>query len=101
MSDFQVRCDHQLGRDKALKVAQQWAQHAEKRLEMQCSLQSGEQGDCVVFSRPGVSGEMKVAADHFEITAKLGFLFKAFAGQFEAETRKRLEEAITQAQAKA
>jgi putative polyhydroxyalkanoate system protein len=99
MSDINVRKEHGLGLAKARKVAIKWAEHAEAKLDMECTMLEGETSDTLEFKRSGVTGQMIVTADHFEITAKLGFLFKAFAGQFEAETRKRLEEAVAKAEA--
>ncbi|TDM08563.1 MAG: polyhydroxyalkanoic acid synthase [Ideonella sp. MAG2] len=100
MSDINVRKEHGLGLATARKVAMKWAEHAEKKLDVECTMLEGDTSDTLEFKRAGVTGQMIVAADHFEITAKLGFLFKAFASQFEAETRKQLDEAVAKAEAK-
>lgn len=94
MSDLNVRREHSLGLARARKVAWKWAEHVEKKLEMECTVIEGETSDTVEFKRSGVTGRMIVAADHFELTAKLGFLLKPFLSQIEAETRKQLDAAL-------
>ena len=52
------------------------------------------------FTRSGVSGTLIVAADHFDLHAKLGFLLGAFAKTIEAEIMKNLDGLLSQAAAK-
>jgi hypothetical protein len=37
---------------------------------------------------------MVVAADYFDLEARLGLMFRPFLGMIEAETRKQLDEAL-------
>ena len=101
MPDIKLRRAHQLGLSKARKVAWKWAEHVEKKFEMECSVLEGETSDTVQFKRSGVSGTMVVTADHFEVHAKLGLLMSAFASQIQAEVGKQLDEALAKEQAKA
>ena len=100
MSDLKIRREHQLGLTRARAVAQKWAEHAEKKFEVKCELATGETQDVLRFSRAGVTGEMLVSGDAFELNAKLGFLFKPFAGQIESEARKQLDAALAKEAAK-
>ena len=100
MADLQLRREHNLGLARARKVALKWAEHVEKKLEMECTLYQGETSDTLEFKRSGVDGRMIVAADHFDVEAKLGLMFRPFLGMIEAETRKQLDEALAKEMAK-
>ncbi len=58
---------------------------------MDCTVIEGKDGDTVEFTRPGVSGRLQVAADHFDLEAQLGFLLGAFSSRIEAEIEERLD----------
>jgi putative polyhydroxyalkanoate system protein len=92
--DIRIHRDHQLGLAKARKVAWAWAEHAEKKFDMECSVLEGETSDTVEFTRSGVHGRLIVAADHFDLDAKLGFLLGAFAKTIEGEIMKNLDELL-------
>lgn len=94
MPDIRIYRDHQLGLPKARKVAQQWAEMAEQKFDMECALLEGETSDTVQFKRSGVNGRLIVAADHFDLEAKLGFLLGAFAKTIETEIQKNLDELL-------
>ena len=94
MPDIRIHRDHQLGLAKARKVAQQWAEMAEQKFDMECSLLEGESSDTVQFKRSGVNGRLIVAADHFDLEAKLGFLLGAFAKTIETEIQKNLDDLL-------
>jgi putative polyhydroxyalkanoate system protein len=91
MPDIKIHREHALGLAKARKIAQQWAEDVEKGFDMECTLIKGETSDTVQFKRSGVSGTLIVAADHFDLDAKLGFLLGAFAKTIENEIRKNLD----------
>lgn len=101
MSQIHIRREHRLGLAKARQVALKWAEHVEEKFEMDCTVLEGETSDTVTFTRSGVKGEMIVTGDHFEVSAKLGLLLGAFAGQIEAEVTKQLDAALAKAQKKA
>jgi len=61
----------------------------------------GETSDTVEFTRAGVNGRLIVAADHFDLDAKLGFLLGAFAGTIEREIEKNLDALLGKAAAAA
>ena len=94
MPDIRIHRDHQLGLAKARKIAWQWAEQAEKKFDMECSVLEGETSDTVQFTRSGVNGRLIVAADHFDLEAKLGFLLGAFARTIETEIQKNLDDLL-------
>ena len=92
--DIRIHRDHQLGLAKARKIALQWAEEAEKKFDMECSVLEGETSDTVQFKRSGVNGRLIVAADHFDLDAKLGFLLGAFSKTIETEIQKTLDDLL-------
>ena len=94
MPDIHIHRDHSLGLAKARKVAWDWAEQAESKFDMECTVLEGETSDTVEFTRSGVSGTLIVAADHFDLNAKLGFLLGAFAKTIEGEIQKNLDELL-------
>ncbi|MDT7837521.1 polyhydroxyalkanoic acid system family protein [Aquabacterium sp. OR-4] len=100
MSDIRIHRDHALGLPKAREVAWSWAEEAEQKFDMECTVLEGDTSDTVEFTRSGVKGRLIVAADHFELEAKLGFLLGAFAKTIESEIEKNLD-ALLGAAAKA
>ena len=91
MADIHIHRDHQLGLAKARKVALQWAEQVESEFDMACTILEGETSDTVEFSRSGVKGELIVAANHFTLDAKLGFLLGAFSKRIEREIETNLD----------
>jgi len=91
MPDIKIHRDHSLGLAKARKIAWQWAEDVEKKFDMECTVVEGEFSDTVEFTRTGVNGRLVVAADHFDLDAKLGFLLGAFSKTIEAEIQKNLD----------
>ena len=91
MPDIHIHREHKLGLAKARKIAWAWAEQVEEKFDMECSVLEGETSDTVEFTRSGVSGTLVVAAHHFDLNAKLGFLLGAFAKTIEAEIEKNLD----------
>ena len=100
MADLHLHRDHTLGLARARKVALKWAEDVEEKLDMECTIIEGDDEDVLEFKRSGVDGRMIVAAMHFDLEAKLGFLLKPFLGQIEAEVSKQLDEALAKEAAK-
>lgn len=91
MADIRIHRNHKLGLSKAREVAWAWAEDVEKRFDMECTVLEGDTSDTVEFSRAGVKGALIVAADHFDLHAKLGFLVGAFSKTIEAEIEANLD----------
>lgn len=101
MPDIRIHRDHQLGLAKARKVAWQWAEMAEEKFDMACSVLEGDTSDTVEFTRSGVNGTLIVAADHFDLHAKLGFLLGAFSKTIEHQIQQNLDDLLGAAASKA
>lgn len=94
MPDIRIHRKHALGLSKAREIAWQWAEEVEKKFDMECTVLEGETSDTVEFTRSGVNGRLIVAADHFDLDAKLGFLLGAFSKTIESEIEKNLDELL-------
>jgi len=94
MADIRIHRKHALGLTKAREVAWQWAEEVEKKFDMECSVLEGETSDTVEFTRSGVNGRLIVAADHFDLDAKLGFLLGAFSRTIESEIERNLDDLL-------
>lgn len=94
MADIRIHRKHSLGLAKARDVAWQWAEEVEKKFDMECTVLEGETSDTVEFTRSGVNGRLIVAADHFDLDARLGFLLGAFSKTIESEIEKNLDELL-------
>ena len=101
MADIRIHRDHQLGLAQARKVAWSWAEQVESKFDMECTVVEGETSDTVEFTRSGVKGRLIVAADHFDLEAKLGFLLGAFSKTIEAEITKNLDTLLSNSPAPA
>ncbi len=91
MAEINIHRDHHLGLAKARKIAWQWAEEVEARFSMECTVIEGQTSDTVEFTRTGVQGRLIVAADHFDLQAKLGFLLGAFSKTIEGEITQNLD----------
>lgn len=99
MPDLKIHRAHQLGLERAREVAWKWAEEAERKFDMSCTVIEGETSDTVEFTRTGVSGRLVVAPDHFTLQARLGFLLGAFSHTIETEIQKNLDELLAAAPA--
>ena len=100
MADINIHREHKLGLARARKVAWQWAEDVEQKFGMECTVLEGKTSDTVEFTRAGVNGELIVAADHFDLKAKLGFLLGVFAKTIEAEILNNLDALLAKSSAK-
>ena len=91
MADIHIHRAHSLGLAKARKVAWKWAEAAEEKFAMECTVVEGKTSDVVEFTRAGVQGRLVVEAGAFDLTVKLGFLVGAFAGKIESEIEAQID----------
>lgn len=101
MADIHIHRAHRLGLAKARKTAWQWAEAAEEKFGMQCTVIEGKGSDVVEFKRSGVEGRLIVAADSFDLSAQLGLLLGAFRGRIEAGIEENLDAILATATASA
>jgi putative polyhydroxyalkanoate system protein len=91
MPDIRIHRKHKLGLAKAREIAWKWAEDVEEKFDMECTVVEGETIDTVEFKRIGVNGSLIVAADHFDLDARLGFLLGAFSKTIENEIERNLD----------
>jgi putative polyhydroxyalkanoate system protein len=94
VADIRIHRDHSLGLAKARKIAEAWAEQVETKFDMRCERLTGDTSDTIEFTRSGVKGTLIVAADHFDLNAKLGFLLGAFSKTIEGEIEKNLDDLL-------
>jgi putative polyhydroxyalkanoate system protein len=97
MADIHVHRAHRLGLARARKTAWRWAELAEQKFGMECTVVVGKTGDVVEFTRAGVDGKLVVAADSFDLTARLGFLVGVFRDRIVAEIEENLDDVLAEA----
>ena len=99
MADIHIHREHRLGLAKARKTAWQWAETAEAKFGMECTVIEGKTSDVVEFTRSGVEGRLLVDADSFDLTARLGLVLGAFRGRIEAGIEENLDAILADASA--
>lgn len=100
MADIRIHREHALGLQKAREIAWAWAEQVEDKFDMECTVLEGDTSDTVEFTRSGVKGELIVAADHFDLHARLGLLLGAFKSTIEGEIQKELDQLLASASGK-
>lgn len=91
MAQLAVHRAHTLGLAQARERAKEWVAQAERDYGLRCDYQAGEAQDRVLFRRSGVSGELHVSADRFDLQAQLGFLLSAYRGRIESQIEANLD----------
>ena len=95
MADIHIHRTHKLGLARARKTAWKWAEDAEAKFGMDCTVIEGDDNDVVEFRRSGVEGTLVVTADAFELNARLGLLVGAFRHRIEREIEENLDTLLT------
>ncbi|MBC5764777.1 polyhydroxyalkanoic acid system family protein [Ramlibacter albus] len=96
MPDIHIERQHSLGLPAARKLAFQWAEAAEQKLDMECTYEEGKAADVVTFTRPGCKGELQVTKNSFVLDAQLGMLLGLFRERIESEIVKNLDLLLAQ-----
>ena len=96
MSDIALHRSHTLGLARAREVAAQWAEDAEAKFGMDCTIEEGDDEDLVHFTRSGVRGSLRVRGDSFALEARLGLLLGAFRQSIESEIEKHLDRLLAE-----
>ncbi len=91
MADIHIHRAHHLGLVQARKTAFRWAEQAEAKFGMECTVIEGDDNDVVEFTRSGVDGKLVVTADAFDLTARLGLLVGVFRHRIESEIEENLD----------
>lgn len=98
MADIKIQRSHALGMEKARALAQDWMGDAARQLGLTCNMVQGDGEDTISFERMGVTGQMKVRANAFELDTKLGMMMSAFKPLIEAEIDKNLASILAKAE---
>lgn len=99
MADIHIHRPHALGLARARKTAWSWAEDAETRFGMECTVIEGDDEDVVEFERSGVKGRLLVTKDAFELQARLGLLVGAFKDRIASEIEANLDRLLAKAPA--
>ncbi len=91
MADIHIHRAHRLGLAQARKTAFRWAEQAEAKFGMDCTVIEGDDNDVVEFTRSGVDGKLVITADTFDLTARLGLLVGVFRHRIESEIEENLD----------
>ena len=94
MAHIHIHRAHQLGLPQARLLASQWTTQARTEFELECHVVASPTGDTISFSRSGVKGELRVAADHFTVDATLGFFLAAFSETFKHKIEKTIDKML-------
>ncbi|MGZ8260668.1 MAG: polyhydroxyalkanoic acid system family protein [Caldimonas sp.] len=97
MAEIHIRREHRLGLAKARKTAWRWAELAEQKFGLACTVVEGEASDVVEFTRAGVDGRLVVTADAFHLSARLGFVLGVFRDSIVAGIEENLDEVLAEA----
>ena len=82
MPELNIERQHTLGLAGARAVAERWREQAEQEWGMACTMR---------FERSGVSGELTLSDNRFDLHLKLGFLLGAYSGKIEEKIRSNLD----------
>jgi len=91
MPELNIERQHTLGLAGARAVAERWREQAEQEWGMACVCEPGEATDRMRFERSGVSGELTLSDNRFDLHLKLGFLLGAYSGKIEEKIRSNLD----------
>jgi putative polyhydroxyalkanoate system protein len=96
VSDIHIQREHALGMARAREVASAWVAQAEREFDLRCTVIEGEHADTVEFARSGVSGELRITPDRFDLRARLGLLLGAFSPAICKEIERNLDTLLGQ-----
>ncbi|WP_299510080.1 polyhydroxyalkanoic acid system family protein [uncultured Limnohabitans sp.] len=91
MPELNIERTHTLGLSGARTVAERWREQAEQDWGMTCEFESGGSQDCMRFERIGVSGQLTVTENRFDLKIKLGFLLGAYSSKIEEKIQANLD----------
>ena len=94
MASLHIQRSHRLGLEAARALTEHWVRDGTERLGLTCELSRTEWEDVVVFRRTGLSGQLTVTPERFELRAQLGFLLSAYHGRITDEIHRQLDAAL-------
>ena len=88
MPSIDIHRPHRLPLPEARAVVEKVA----ARMQEKFDISSRWEGDTLLFSRPGVKGQIAVSGDAIRVRAELGMLLSPLKGVVEQEIRRKLDE---------
>jgi putative polyhydroxyalkanoate system protein len=88
MSNIDIRKEHSFDLEGAQKVADALARDLAEKFD----IDYGWEGDCIVFRRAGVNGEIDVDEQCVHVRARLGFFLSYLKPAVEREIHRWLDE---------
>ena len=90
MSRIEIRRNHTMDHEHALKVADDLAREMDTHYEMQW----GWNGETLWIRRTGVKGEVSVKPTEIHVNLELGMMLRPFRGRIEAEVARQLDDVL-------
>ena len=87
MATIAIAKKHSLSHKKAKEAAQKVAEDLNERFGLAYTWH----GDCIDFTRPGLTGQLHVLKDEVRLDCKLGFLLGAIKPAIEREVHKEFD----------
>lgn len=94
MARLTITRRHELGLQQARRIAWYWAEQAEQRLGVDCTVIEGSHGDTVEFTGAGMSGTLHVSANQIRLKAHLGLPLSLFSRTIEAKLERALDRVL-------
>ena len=88
MSTIDIHAFHELGTERAQEAAEALSSDLAEKFQ----IDYGWDGDCIVFERPGVHGEISVTDSEIHFQARLGMMLALLRGPIEQEIYRYLSE---------
>ena len=87
MASIPIANKHSLSHKKAKEAAQKVAEDLRERFDLEFEWH----GDCIDFTRPGLTGQLHVLKEEVRLDCKLGFLLSAIKPAIEREVHKEFD----------
>ena len=87
MATIAIAKKHSLSHKKAKEAAQKVAEDLNERFGLAYTWN----GDCIDFTRPGLTGQLHILQDEVRLDCKLGFLLGAIKPAIEREVHKEFD----------
>jgi putative polyhydroxyalkanoate system protein len=87
MAIIAIAKKHALSHKKAKEAAQKVAEDLNKRFDLDYTWN----GDCIDFTRPGLTGQLHILKDEVRLDCKLGFLLGTIKSAIEREVHKEFD----------
>ena len=87
MASIAIAKKHALSHKKAKEAAQKVAEDLNQRFDLDYTWN----GDCIDFTRPGLTGQLHILKDEVRLDCKLGFLLGTIKPAIEREVNKEFD----------